>query len=68
MGSSQFRCADLFLKETWQPLQGDGSLILQLRRMHFILARNLGQCLLLFEEFLNDSRFESGCILFSHHT
>jgi hypothetical protein len=64
MGSSPFRCTVLFLKELWQPFQRDCSPILQLRRMDFILRGNLCQRLLLFEEFLNDSRFESGCNCF----
>jgi len=67
MGSSQFRRAVLFLKEPWQPFQRGCSPILQLCRMDFILCSNLCQRLLFFEEFLNDPRFESGCILFSHH-
>jgi hypothetical protein len=36
MRSFQFRCTALFLKETWQPLQGDGSPCLELRRMDFV--------------------------------
>src|SRR6266568_6783308 len=67
MDFSQFCCAVLFLKEPWQPFQGNGSPMLQLGRMDFILAGNLSQRLLFFQEFLNDSRFERGCILLSHH-
>ncbi len=49
MDSSQFRRAVLFLKEAGQPFQGEGSPILQLRRMDFILAGNLYQRLFFFK-------------------